>query len=480
VLGPSMQIPEPSALEALRKLIGEDRVSTEPDLLDRDGRDTWPLRLVQEVLGRAPSRPLAVVRPHSVAEVASTLGLLSALAIPIVPRGGGSGVVGGAAAPSNAIVIELDALDRILALDEPDLLVTMQAGVGLAALEAWLGERGYTTGHYPQSIALAQIGGLVATRSSGQFSTKYGNIEELVAGLEVVLADGTIVRMTPAPRRAVGPDLRQLFIGSEGTLGVITEVTLKIVPLPAERCMQALALPSFALGLECIRRCMRLGWRPAVVRLHDPLEAERSFPGVVQTGEAILLLLCEGPQGYASVEIAAIERLVTEQGGRPLGSDPVQAWLDHRNDISRYEQWLRAGRIIDTIEVAAGWQAIARIYDRVTARARDEIAELKQISAHSSHSYPQGTNLYFSFAATPARDPDVAEAIYRRVWATVMDCTLHEGGTIAHHHGIGRMRTGWVAADLGSAHVLLEALEHALDPAGVMNPGVLVQHKPRA
>ncbi|HVI01811.1 MAG TPA: FAD-binding oxidoreductase, partial [Enhygromyxa sp.] len=421
-----------------------------------------------------PSRPLAVVRPHSVDEIASALRLLSERGVPVVPRGGGSGVVGGAEAPSDAVVIDLGALDRIVALDEHDLLVTAQAGVGLATLEAWLGERGYTTGHYPQSIALAQIGGLVATRSSGQFSTKYGNIEELVAGLEVVLADGTIVRMSPAPRRSVGPDLRQLFIGSEGTLGVISEVTLKVVPLPAERRMQALALPSFAQGLECIRRCMRAGWRPAVVRLNDAIEAKRSFAEVVQPGQAILLLLCEGPQGYASLEIGAVEQIVVEQGGRPLGPEPVAAWLEHRNDISRYEQWLRSGLIVDTIEVAAGWQAIARIYDRVLSRTREEVAELKVISAHSSHSYPQGTNLYFSFAAKTDPDPDVAEAIYRRVWATVMDCTLREGGTIAHHHGIGRMRTPWVAADLGSAQVVLEAIERALDPTGVMNPGVLV------
>lgn len=299
-------MPDASAtvLDRLRKLLGEDRVLTDPDALDRLGRDTWPLRLVQEVLGRTPSRPLAVVRPRSAEELASALRLLSEHQIPVVPRGGGSGVLGGAEAPSNAVVIDVGALARILALDEHDLLVTTQAGVGLATLEAWLAERGYTTGHYPQSIALAQIGGLVATRSSGQFSTKYGNIEDLVAGLEVVLADGTIARMSPAPRRAVGPDLRQLFIGSEGTLGVITEVTLKVVPLPAERRMQALALPSFAQGLESIRRCMRAGWRPAVVRLHDALEAERSYADVVQPGEAILLLLCEGPQGYASLEVA--------------------------------------------------------------------------------------------------------------------------------------------------------------------------------
>jgi alkyldihydroxyacetonephosphate synthase len=474
-----MADPRESLLSDLEAALGEGRVSTDPELLARMGSDTWPLRLIQAVLARPPSRPLAVVRPTSAAEVAKAVRVLAAHEVAVVPRGGGSGVVGGADAPTDAVVIDLGALDSIVALDEDNLHVRVEAGVGLARLEAWLSERGYTTGHYPQSIAMAQVGGLVATRSSGQFSSKYGYIEDLVLGLEGVLADGEIVRMSPMPRRAVGPDLRALWIGSEGTLGVITEVTLKIVPLPEERRVQAFALPSFADGLAAMRSFMRVGWRPAVVRLNDAFEAQRGFGEWLTQDEVILLLLSEGPRSYASTEMAALAEFVQARGGRPLGPEPVETWLVKRNDVTHYEQYIRAGLIVDTIEIAASWPAIARIHTLVCEQVPQQVAQLRHISGHSSHSYPQGTNLYFSFAAEPATDASAAEDVYRRIWAAVMDITLREGGTISHHHGVGRMRTPWVAADLGSAHRLLEAIEHALDPSGIMNPGVLLTARPR-
>jgi alkyldihydroxyacetonephosphate synthase len=466
-------------VRALRTELGDDRVSTDPEVLARMGSDTWPLRLAQVVLGRPPNRPLAVVRPTSVAEVATAVRVLATHDVAVVPRGGGSGVVGGADAPSDAVVLDLGALDGILALDEDNLHVCVGAGVMLGQLEAWLQERGYTTGHYPQSIDLAQVGGLVATRSSGQFSSKYGSIEDLVLGLEVVLPDAEIVRMSPMPRRAVGPDLRALWIGSEGTLGVITEVTLKVVPLPEERCMQAFALPSFAHGLAAMRKFMRVGWRPALVRLHDAFETRRGFGGELAEGvaadEVILLLLSEGPRSYASTEMTALGEIVVAEGGRSLGAEPVEKWLARRNDVRHFEQYIHAGAIVDTIEVAASWAAIARIHTLVCEQVPQQVATLRHISGHSSHSYPQGTNLYFSFVAEPAVDARAAEDVYRGVWAAVMDITLREGGTISHHHGIGRMRTPWVGEDLGSAHRLLEVIERSLDPRGIMNPGVLVE-----
>lgn len=461
-------------LDELRAELGADRVVIEAELLEQLGRDTWPLRLVQAVLGRPPTRPLAGVRPRSTAEVALALRVLARAGVGVVPRGGGSGVVGGAEAPSDAVVIDLGALDRIFELDEENLYVRVGAGVVLERLEAWLAERGYTTGHQPQSIAYAHVGGLVATRSSGQFSTKYGNIEDLVAGLEVVLPDGEVVRMSAIPRRAVGPDLRALWIGSEGTLGVITEVTLKIVPLPAERELRAFALPSFAAGLEAMREFMRVGWRPALVRLHDAFEARRSFAKFVAADEAILLLSSEGPATFASTEMAALERIASAHAGRALGPTPVEAWLVRRNDVGHYEKAIAAGLIVDTIEVAAGWAAIARIHAAVCEQVPAAVGALRSISGHASHGYPHGTNLYFTFVAERAADADAAEVVYRRVWETVMRITLAEGGTISHHHGIGRLRVPWVAADLGSAHRVLVAVKQAIDPGGVMNPGVLL------
>jgi len=459
----------------LQALLGPDRVLTDDATLAQRSLDTWPLRLVQRVVGARLPGPCCVVRPQSAGEAAAALRFLNEHGVPVVPYGGGSGVTGGAEPPAGAVALDVGALDQILRIDEENLSVTAQAGVFLAKLEAWLGKKGYTTGHYPQSIDVAQLGGLVATRSAGQFSTKYGNIEELLVGLEAILPDGTPVAVGPVPRWAAGPDLRGLWLGSEGALGVITQVTLKIVPKPAGRWLQAYAVPTMRDGLLIIQGILREGWRPAVVRLHDATEAERSYPGVTRETESLLLLLSEGPQTYAAAEGEAVDAIAQTVGGaRPLGPGPVEKWLEHRNDVRLFDQLIGMGILVDTIEVCAGWDRIAEVYEQVTERIRREVPELMVISGHSSHSYPQGTNLYFIWAAQPPQDPAEVERVYWSVWQRVMETTLAAGGTINHHHGIGRLRAPWLPRQLGTAYPLLSALKNALDPKGMMNPGALL------
>jgi alkyldihydroxyacetonephosphate synthase len=462
----------------LRSRLGPGRVFDDGDTLARRSLDTWPLLLVQQVVGREPPRPSCVVKPGSTEEVSRALAYLTGNGIPVVPYGGGSGVQGGAAPPPGAAVIDMGALDQVLSLDEDNLTVTVQAGVVLGVLEAWLGKRGYTGGHYPQSIDLAQVGGLVATRSSGQFSTRYGSIEDLVAGLEAVLPDGRVVRIGSQPRRAVGPDLRQLWIGSEGAFGIITEVTLKVFPRPPDRWLQAYGVESMRAGLDVIHGFMRDGWKPAVVRLHDAVEAARSFHGKVSEGECILLLLSEGPQGYARAEGAAIDARARAAGLRPLGPEPVETWLDVRNDVRELETYIRQGIIVDTIEVAAPWTAIADIYEQVLHRLVEEVPEMIVVSGHSSHSYAQGTNLYFVLGARPPRDADEVARVYEAIWERAMETTLALGGTISHHHGVGRFRARWVPQDLGTSYELLRRLKAAFDPLGLMNPGSLLPAEP--
>jgi alkyldihydroxyacetonephosphate synthase len=465
-------------IAGLRSRVDPGQVLDSPEVLAARSLDTWPLAMVQQVLGREPRPPLCVVRPRTTGEVSAALAYLTGHGVAVVPFGGGSGVQAGAAPVPGSVVVDTWAMDRILSLDEEDLTVSVQAGVPLATLEAWLGKRGYTTGHYPQSIDLAQVGGLVATRSSGQFSTRYGSIEDMVTGLEAVLPDGRVVRVVSQPRRAVGPDLRQLWIGSEGAFGIVTEVTLKVVPRPPDRWLQAYAVGSMRAGLDVIRRVMRVGWKPAVVRLHDPVEAERSFRGVVAEGESILLVLSEGPEGYAKAEGAAVDAVARAAGLRPLGPTPVEAWLEHRNDVAEYEVYIRRGVILDTIEVAASWSVIADIYEQVLGRLVDEVPEMAYASGHSSHSYPQGTNLYFVLAAQPRRDADDAARVYEAIWSRVMETTLALGGTISHHHGVGRFRARWVPRDLGTSYELLRRVKTALDPLGLMNPGSLLPVEP--
>lgn len=463
-----------SIVQGLAALLGPDRVSTDPHLLARRSVDTWPLRLVQQVVGAQWPAPLCVVQPRSTGEVAGCLRYLNQRGVAAVPYGGGSGVQGGAQPPAGSVVVDLSQMNRILALDQDNLSVTAQAGVVLGHLEARLNQRGYTTGHYPQSIDLAQLGGLVATRSAGQFSTRYGNIEDLLLGLEAVLPSGEIVRITSAPRRAVGPDLRQLWVGSEGAFGIITEVTLKVFPRPAERWLQAYAVGSMRQGLEIIRRFMREGWRPAVVRLHDAVEAARSYPAYVNHGESILLLLSEGPEGYTQAEGRALDQMARAGGGRPLGPEPVAHWLEHRNDVREFEKYLKMGVLVDTLEVAANWSSVAALYEQAIDRLVREVPELAVASAHSSHSYPQGTNLYFIVAAQPPQDPAAVERVHWAIWSRVMEVTLSNGGSICHHHGIGKLRAPWVPRDLGTAYPLLQRLKQSLDPNGIMNPGTLL------
>ena len=473
-----MTQPVDDLITGLRSRLGSRQVLDSPEVLAVRSLDMSPLPLLQQVLGREAVPPLCVVRPRSTDEVSAALAYLVGRGVPVIPYGGGSGVQGGSAPVPGSVIVDTWAMDRILGLDEEDLTVTVQAGVPLATLEAWLGERGYTCGHYPQSIDLAQVGGLVATRSSGQFSTRYGSIEDLVAGLEAVLADGTVVRVASQPRRAVGPDLRQLWIGSEGAFGIVTEVTLKVVPRPPDRWLQAYAVGSMRVGLDLVRRVMREGWKPAVVRLHDATEAQRSFHGSVAEGECILLLLSEGPVGYAQAEGTAVDTMARAAGLRPLGPAPVEAWLEHRNDVAEYEAYIRRGVIIDPIEVAAPWTGIADIYEQAIGRLVDEVPEMVYASGHSSHSYPQGTNLYFVLAAQPRRDADDAARVYEAIWSRVMETTLALGGTISHHHGVGRFRARWVPRDLGTSYELLRRVKTALDPLGLMNPGSLLPVDP--
>lgn len=461
----------------LTELVGEDRVNQEARLLEERATDTWPLKLVQRALGGKAEKPLCVVKPKSADEVSKVLQYLNEKGIVTVPYGGGSGVNGGAQPSRESVVVDVGEMNNILHLDEENLTVTTQPGVLLRDLENGLNERGYTSGHFPQSIDLAQMGGLVATRSAGQFSTKYGNIEDLVIGLEAVLPTGEIVRINNIPRRSVGPDLRHLLIGSEGAFGVITEVTVKVFPKPAEQWMNAYGISTMREGLEIIRKFMRAGWKPAVVRLHDAIEASRKYADFLNDGESILLILSEGPKGYAKMEGEALDTIIQAEGGRSLGAKPVEKWLDHRNDVHELKEYTSQGVIIDTIEVAAGWKDIAAIYEKVTERLKSEVPEVMMATGHSSHSYQQGTNMYFILAAYPPQDPKEAERVYWTIWSIVMEITLEHNGTICHHHGIGKLRAQWVPQDLGSSYLLLEKLKTALDPQGIMNLGTLLPVK---
>jgi alkyldihydroxyacetonephosphate synthase len=436
-------------------------------------RDTWVLSELDDLAGRPPAPPRAVVLAAGSEDVARALRITRAHHTPVVPFGGGSGVCGGVRTDSECVVISTEQMTGLVELDARSLFASFRAGTNGMEAERRVQREGLSIGHWPQSIGLSTVGGWVATRASGQYSTLHGNVEDIVIELEAVLPDGHIVRTRRTPRASAGPDLRQVFLGSEGTLGIVTEVGFSLRALPEASVGQAFHFESLAAGLEPIRRGLAQGWRPPVVRLYDARESERHFPEQCPVGRAMLILVHEGPRGLALAQREGLARLCAEAGGVSADARAVDLWLERRNHVPGFRGFLEKGIVLDTIEVACTWDRAAALYEKATASLR-EVPGLLLASAHSSHSYRSGTNLYITFVARPERREDMA-ATYRECWRRTMESALALGAGIAHHHGIGRVRREFLSAELGSGGTqLLRALKRALDPEGLMNPGVLI------
>jgi alkyldihydroxyacetonephosphate synthase len=465
-----------TALDEIRSALPEGRVTTREEDRRAHAHDYWALQAIRDVGGRPVAPPECVIFPESTAEVARVLEIADRRGTPVVPFGLGSGVCGGIEPGAGAMVVDLSRMAALLRVDARSLVATAQAGLRGSECERLLGEQGLTLGHFPQSIALSTVGGWVATRASGQLSTRYGNIEDLVLALEVVLPGGRIVRTFPAPRAATGPDLREVFLGSEGTLGIVTEVALKVSPKPARQSGFAARLGDWGDGLEITRELLQVGWRPAVLRLYDGVEAQRNFGSWCPERTPLLLVMSEGSSAMTAVlelEIEAARQACRLRGGEILGEEPLHHWLGHRNSVPSWPDLLAAGLVVDTLEVSATWDRIGALHERVTG-AIGKVPGILAASGHTSHAYTTGVNIYFTFVGQ-AKDSETQERIYREAWATAMEATIACGGSIAHHHGIGRIRRDYLARELGDAGVeVLRSMKRALDPKGIMNPGVLL------
>jgi len=460
------------SIEALQRELGS-LVDTSEAARDAASGDTWVLAALDRLEHAPRARPIAVLAPTTTEEVSRALALCRSLRIPVVPIGGGSGVCGAIEPGADAVALSTRRLDGLRRVDATDLLAVFGAGTMGDDAEAALGPHGLTLGHWPQSIALSTVGGWVATRASGQYSTAYGSIEDLVLALEVVLPDGRVLRTRETPRASAGPDLRQLFLGSEGTLGVVTEVTFSVRARPAASRGQAFHFDGFRAGLEPIRRALRAGFEMPVARLYDARESRRNFRDFVPRDRALLLLLHEGAEGSVAAEIDAVARLCREGGGVATDAAVVDHWLGHRNRVQSFRSFLEQGVVVDTIEVAATWSRVGALYEGVVA-ALSRVPGVLAATAHSSHSYRSGTCLYFSFAAKPD-DPTQLRSTYAACWRAAIEATLAAGGGIAHHHGIGRVRKAWLGDEIGATGVdLLRAVKRALDPDGLLNPGNLL------
>ncbi|MFQ5513620.1 MAG: FAD-binding oxidoreductase [Myxococcota bacterium] len=461
-----------STLARLEKELGSC-VRSDPATLAAHRHDRWVLSELLDLEGEGAPRPLAVIEARSVDHVQRTLRLCRELRIAVIPFGGGSGVCGAIQTHADRVVLSTRGLSGLIELSDGDLTARFAAGTMGDEAEREVQDAGLTIGHWPQSIELSTVGGWVATRAAGQYSTAYGNIEDLVLALEVVLPDGSLLRTRDTPRAATGPDLRQLFMGSEGTLGVVTDVTFSLRPLPEESVGQAFHLPSFEAGVEALRGILRAGWRPPVLRFYDAAESARHFSEHCPEGRLMLILVHEGPRSAVEAQRAGVATLCAARQGVETDSASVDHWLEQRNRVPSQRALLERGIIADTIEVATTWDRVVRLYERVTESLRD-VAGVILASGHSSHSYRSGTNLYFTFAARPD-DPAARRSVYLECWRRTMAACTALGAGIAHHHGIGRVRRDVLVDEIGPSGVrVLRALKQALDPDGLLNPGALL------
>lgn len=490
------------------------RSSSPPDKIAY-ARDLWPRHHLAVSEGRIAEHPPGVIAwPTSTEEVAAVVRWCAEEGVPLAPFGAGSGVCGGILPSPRMLILDLKRMQRVRSIDRAAPLLDVESGALGVRLEEDLNAKGFTLGHFPSSILCSTVGGWVAARSAGQCSGRYGKIEDMVASLECVDGRGEIARLE---RRAHGPDITPLVIGSEGVLGVVTSARLRLHPAPPARTFAAFSFASIEAGWSAMREMFQSGLRPAVARLYDPFDsfiAKRDStkhksskgprrksaiapgagalalrtilraPGLLNqaidqmTGAVFrastLILVWEGSAEQGADELARAAVIAERGGGQALGEAPARRWIAHRYSVSyRQAPIFMAGAFSDTMEVAATWSRLDRLYYDV----RKALGRHVFVMAHLSHAYPDGCSIYFSFAGS-APTPKAMEERYDATWRAALDAAISAGGTLSHHHGVGRSKAPKLGAELGAGVDVVNALRGAFDPAGILNPGNLLPREP--
>ena len=497
---PSSRIPA-GTLERLRGACGASAVRTSAfervaHSLGRSLPDLLRLRS-----GDLPIPCDVVVYPGDEGAVAAVLRIAADSDIAVVPVGGATSVVGGIeprprASQRGAIALDVTPLGALLRVDRTSRTATFQAGILGPALEARLREHGFTLGHFPQSFEHSTLGGWIAARSSGQFSTRYGALEDLLVAVRVVTPAG-VLRTLEVPRSAAGPDLRALVLGSEGTFGVIVEATLRVAPAPEAHGERGMLFDRFAAGTDAVREAAQAGAPIAMLRLSDAAETElfdllrrdpsRRFDAAAAVlgaaarlgyGEerAALLYAQEGTKGEVGRDLARIRAIGRRHGGLPLGGRPGRSWRRDRFRTPYLRDWLLDYDVaVDTLETAVPWSRVAGAAEGIVHDLRASLvhhAGAGLAMAHLSHSYADGASLYFTILYP--LEPSRALKQWGEIKRDATESVLTHGGTLSHHHGVGLDHAPWLAREKGAVGMdVLRALRERIDPAGILNPGKL-------
>jgi alkyldihydroxyacetonephosphate synthase len=459
-------------VERIEAIVGREHVTANETDAVLNAHDAWPLSEAKIRAGELLPLADLIVFPSSTEEVSQVLRIANELKVPVVPVGGGAGTCGGTQPIYGGIQLDLKRMNKVLAIDDDSMLVRVQAGVVGIDLEEEVNRHGYTTGHTPTSLRASNVGGFIATRSGGSMSSLYGKIEDLTLGLEVVLADGSVVRCKAIPRHSVGPDLRQLFIGSEGTLCVITEATLRLFPQPVSRHFRSMCFPDIHSGLMAIRAIFREAVFPSVVRLYDAEDTAMhvSTHFDVEEGSCMLLLAFDGRPEKVEVDESISVKACLENGAKDYGEGPSRYWWEHRYDMYYPTKFTTGGYSLgDTIDIVATYDRLENVYHEMK-----KVMEARgaAVMSHFSHMYPNGGSIYMIFFISQP-DAESAWQAYRAIWDDGVAACLREGGTMSHQHGVGTTRSTYTEAELGSGFEVLKKIKDVLDPNGIMNPGKL-------
>lgn len=455
-------------IDALRHVA--DDVLTGIDNVVTWTRDWWAGSMVSETGGKPATPHAVIVQVSTVEQIQAVMRIAHADAIPVTVSAGRSNVTGAALPVRGGIVLDVCQLNKLIGVDRESQIVEVEAGMfGDVFEETIQNEYGLTMGHWPSSFGISTVGGWAACRGAGQLSTRYGKIEDMVFGMDVVLADGSLITVGGYSRAAVGSDLQQVFIGSEGTLGVIVRLRLKLHRLPDYGRAIAYGFKTFAIGLDACREIMQRGANPAALRLYDELESGVQFN---RPDLNVLLVADEGARQIVDA-VMEISTGVCEELGEKLDGDAIfERWLETRYLTGKSAEGFKRspGFVADTLEMSGRWSDLPAIYTEVV-NAVNAVPGTLAGSAHQSHAYVDGACLYFSLRG----DVEVERRglWYRQAWDAANAVLIKYNAALSHHHGVGLLRAPYMQESLGSAFEVLRTIKRTLDPQNILNPGKL-------
>ena len=458
-------------LSELEDIVGQENVSTrEADKLTYGVDYFWISRMWAD-RGQTPPAADFIVRPGSAQEVSAILKIANYYKIPVHTWGGGSGSQGGALPMAGGIILDTKRMCKLIEIDEESRVITAEAGMVFQQLEWYANEKGYSCMHIPSCLTCGTIGGALGHRGIGILSSKYGKIDDMCVSMEVVLPNGDIINTLPVPKHAAGPDLNQIFIGSEGTLGIITKATFKLFEQPECRKHRAFLFPDMTSGFAAGRDIMQKV-KPSIMRFFDEAETVsiiKKILGFEKKG-CFMNVTCEGMERIVDIEMEIVVEICKKYGAQDLGSEYGEKWYENRITFFYPGHIMDIPQMFGTMDTVAKFKDVEKIYWAMKHAIESNFPGVRFI-AHCSHWYEWGTMIYDRFIMdNPPKDPDEAIRLHNRIWNAGVRAAMKNGGVINDHHGIGLKLSRLMKEQYGPAMQVMEALKKQLDPNGIMNP----------